>query len=554
VDAEVSGGVRGAGFPGGTSPRTLQGAARSALRAHGLDLALAAAGLAFASVSLAFPFGRDQGLYYFVGREWLQHGAIPYRDTFEQKTPGIFLLNALAILLFGENLWGIRVIELGCIAVLGLTCARLAVPRGQPVPAGLRGLSVLAAAILYFGFLDFWNTAQCELACSTAALGAVCAVLRVPRPERGAFVGGLLAGAALVMKPPAAVLVLLAGACAVSRAWSDGRDVRRVARASVLFAAGVALPVAVVLAYFAAKGALPALRDVLVGANAYYVTHERGVHGLGDVAERSHETYKAGEPLSALMLELLVAAVAVAAVRRDRGLLARHLLAAVACAAAYLGVLAQQKFYIYHWGLLAGPATLVGANLALDAIELARARLPSRAPSFAVLLFAANFVAAYGLTGKKANMWLEEAQVTAEWTLGRIDRDAFTRAFVSTFPAYSAYDGEQVALWLRAHTDPADEVAVRGMEPEIYAIAHRRYRGRFFWTPFLTEPSRAYRRDAFLAQDREQLDAFAPRWVVAMADETSGPDSPAYFAPMGYVERERLCGMVILEKGDASPR
>jgi hypothetical protein len=51
-----------------------------------------AAGLVVAIVlgvaSFVYPFGRDQGLYYYVGREWALRGAIPYRDVFDHKTPG----------------------------------------------------------------------------------------------------------------------------------------------------------------------------------------------------------------------------------------------------------------------------------------------------------------------------------------------------------------------------------------------------------------------------------------------------------------------------------
>src|SRR5215831_16775332 len=98
---------------------TLQGSivqrARNAIAAsRRVDLAIACLAILFAAVSLVLPFGRDQGLYFFVGREWLKHGAMPYRDTFEQKTPGIFFLHALAIALFGEHMSSIRILELSC--------------------------------------------------------------------------------------------------------------------------------------------------------------------------------------------------------------------------------------------------------------------------------------------------------------------------------------------------------------------------------------------------------------------------------------------------------
>ena len=54
-----------------------------------LDALLAAVGVLFGAASLAWPFGWDTSVHYYVGREWLLRGAIPYRDTFDHKTPGI---------------------------------------------------------------------------------------------------------------------------------------------------------------------------------------------------------------------------------------------------------------------------------------------------------------------------------------------------------------------------------------------------------------------------------------------------------------------------------
>src|SRR5579864_7791604 len=83
----------------------------------GLSMFLAAV---VALPSLAYPFGRDQGLYFYVGREWLLRGALPYRDLFEQKTPGIYVVHAACIALFGERVWGIRVADVVAVALIGV--------------------------------------------------------------------------------------------------------------------------------------------------------------------------------------------------------------------------------------------------------------------------------------------------------------------------------------------------------------------------------------------------------------------------------------------------
>ena len=510
-----------------------------------VDVVLGSLGVAFGAVLIGLPFGRDQGLYYFVGREWLKHGEMPYRDALEQKTPAIFFLHAFAIALFGEHMASIRVLEVACLIALGLVCARLTTPMGKAVPPGIRGASVLAAAVMYVGFFDFWDTAQCEIWCTTAALASACAAMRVAGERRAAIVAGILGGVALVFKPPGAPLVALAGAGLLQRVLkAPERRLRRAAWVSTMFGAAALAPGALVVVYFAAKGALPAMIDVLVGANAYYVQHERGVQTLSDVAQRSLYVYGRWNPLSSLLLAGLVAGVVVGLVRRDRALCERHGFALLACGAAVLGVLSQLKFYGYHWGLVVAPATLAASNGALDAVALVRWRMPRRGPVVAPVLFVTGLLGAFALTGRCAKGWLGEVTATKDWLTGRTDREDFARTFEVPSQSFKLHDYEQVGLWLRENTAPSDEIAVRGFEPEIYALAGRRYGGRFFWTSFLTDPRRGYRREEWLAQDHAQLLERKPRWVVAVAWVHQGPDAPEYFEAMGYVVRKQIFGSV----------
>ena len=147
--------------PGG---RSIAIARMRALREHiaisRADAILITLALLFGVASLAFPFAHDQGVHYYVGREWLQHGALPYRDTFDYKTPGIYLLYVALIAVFGEGMWPIRLAELACIVWLGWLCARIVDEKPR---SGRIGLSIFLASFAYYGFFNYWDTAQCEL-------------------------------------------------------------------------------------------------------------------------------------------------------------------------------------------------------------------------------------------------------------------------------------------------------------------------------------------------------------------------------------------------------
>lgn len=512
-----------------------------------VDVALAALGVAFGSVSLSFPFGRDQGAFFVVAREWLKRGAIPYRDAFEQKPPGIIAAHALSIALFGERMVSIRILELACVVALGVTCARLATPADDPVPPGVAGASVLAACVLYFGFFDFWNTGQCEIWCTTLALASACVATRARTERRALLAGGVLGGLALLFKPPAVFLVAFALAAAVAHAArGSGARARRIGRAALLFTAGGAIPVALVVAYFALVGGLPALIDVQIGANGYYLRHQTNVTSVFEALERMQGMYKLFEPVSALLLEASVIGLAVGVARRDRPMRDRHAAAFVAIACAAAGVLVQRKLYFYHWGLMVGPATLVAANVALDVVALARWRWPDRSSTLAAGLFAGNLVVAYALTGRAANKWGEEVIAACSWLAGRADDAAFGRSFDAPEVDYPFEEARETAAWLRDHTSPTDEVAVRGFDAEIYAMSGRRFHGRFYDTNFLADAHLAYRRDEWLREDRAAFEHDPPRWVVTRTDLPEPPDLPSTFLALGYVERAHIGGFVVL--------
>lgn len=507
-----------------------------------VDVILGALAFVFGLGSLWFPFGRDQGLYFYVAREWVRRGAIPYRDVLDHKTPGIYVLHALVIRVFGESMWGIRLADMLCVLALGHVAARLATPVGTAVPRGLRGLGHLVGAVLYFGYLNWWDTAQSEIWYSTLALGAMAAARHAKR-EVVALVGaGALAAAAMVMKPPSVWLVLLAVVAVVLRARAAGQGwPLRAARGVALFGAGAVGVLVAVFGYFGAHHALGAMRDIVIGANGYYVTHERGVDNVGDVIERTLDYLGHYQPFSTVGVFAILVGVVAAVARRDRRRLRRWVLASAVSAAAFLAVAMQQKFYMLHWGVMVGPATVVVTSVAAELVEadILPARLRAAAFAAAVLL-------GFALAGYHSRQWYDANKLVLRRVTGSVTRDEFARRFQFHDIGFDYRDSQDVGDWLRAHSQPDDLVAVRGFNPEIYAVAERRHAGRFFWTTFITQPARAYRRAEWLAEDRAALDQNRPRFAVVHGDVPEGPDSAAYFP--GYVRRYESGRFVVLER------
>jgi hypothetical protein len=106
---------------------------------------------------------------------------------------------------------------------------------------------------------------------------------------------------------------------------------------------------------------------------------------------------------------------------------------------------------------------------------------------------------------------------------------------------------ERVGLWLRSHSSMSDTVAVRGFQPEIYAIAQRRYAGRFLWTNFIVDDQRNMRKAEWRQEDLTALAQSNPRYVVTMA-QGGDIDKPPFFEALGYRKRLEDGALAVYER------
>lgn len=462
---------------------------------HRLDIALVLVAVALGVPSLWFPFGSDQAIHYYVGREWVLHGAIPYRDTFDYKTPGIFVVHALLIAVFGEQTWGIRLADLACTIVLGLLIARLVDQRRR----GMTGFVCFATSVLYYGYFSFWDTAQCELSATAFAIGSVVTA------RRSASAAGVLAGLTFLMKPPAVLLALPAVIACVRISW----------RQALAFVLAASVPVVATLVYFQRHSALHALSEVLVGADTQYVIGARRVSSPGELFTALVDIVSWFQPFGALLLGGAIAAVVAkraAAVPRAPVVLG---------GLALIAIVVQLKFYRYHFPLL------------LPALVLALAHVASIIPSLTIERATALVAILYAFAGPASRNWLADQRASLAFIAGSVTRAELAARFSAAWLAYNERDNEDAGAWLHAHTTADEPVIVRGFQPGVYVFARRHAPGRFFWTTPLVDPKRQFHRTEWLAEDDRAL-ATRPRFIVTR-DDAQGPDSPARFLSMGYV-------------------
>ncbi|WP_438023831.1 glycosyltransferase family 39 protein [Sorangium sp. So ce233] len=493
---------------------------------------------------LTYGYGRDQGIYAMVARAVLD-GGMPYRDAFDFKPPGIFLIYALARALFGPAQWGIRVLEVVGLAGMCFAMASLA---GRAFGDRRIGIVAAALAVLVHAQLDFWHTAQPE---SFGGMLTVFALLAAtprgragaPRPAPGAaalVASGALFGAAGLLKPPLAgggvvLAVALAapalaelarralhGGARVGQARPARHDEARgegqragaeVARAlegeparaaatapalvwaalrpALLVAAGGVLPVLACVAWFAAEGALGDLWEVLFVFTPHYTAlgwRDAGVlelawHGVSEWLVRYSGPLALG----------LCCLLALHPERRERagvallaGVIAMHL----------VGVVMQAKFFPYHYGAT-WPLTAMLAALGLWKAWERCARLGAKAlAALVAVLVATGF--ARSATKDLADDYIERCAerlallAAGARDLGRLDR-------LASVADVNAAANRAVAAWLRERVAPGRPVFVWGFEPVIYDLADRPPATRYLYNvPQRAAWARQEARDALM--------------------------------------------------------
>lgn len=450
-------------------------------------IAACLAGIVFLLLEiLTFGHGRDQGIYTVVARSVLE-GGMPYRDAWDFKPPGIFLLYALARLLFGSAQWGIRVLEVAGLALMAFGMVRLA---RRWWGSGTLGLLAATITILIHAQLDFWHTSQPE---SFGGMLTIAALLCVPRPgpaglpslttpkTRDWLLAGFLFGFAGLLKPP---LVGGAAIVALFPAWWDTdperptrerlKDAARaLVRPSLLLAAGGAIPIALCVAWFAARGALGDLHRVLFVFTPHYTA--LGWHGAAPTSMLYWSFTEWLQQYGSVPTVGLLLALGLGVGAREKPL---ALLALGVVFVHLVGVTMQGKFFPYHYGAT-WPLTALVAALGYHALfQRARARGALGLAGFFLLLLIVPFgrTATKDVPGSFLVRTQKRLSLAAEGFRNQRGLDE-----LASVADVNTVTNRAVAELLRTVV-PADRaVFVWGFEPSIYDMAGRAAASRYIY-------------------------------------------------------------------------
>ncbi|NUP11372.1 MAG: hypothetical protein HOW73_35445 [Polyangiaceae bacterium] len=438
--------------------------------------------VASAALVLTFDHGRDQSIYSLVAREILD-GRMPYRDAFDFKPPGIFLVYAFARALFGPAMVGIRILEVG--AMLGSAWGLV---RLSEIFFGRRNVGLYAAALAsqVHAQLDFWHTAQPETFGGTMTIwGLVLSARALDTTERrralGLWIGaGALFGASGLMKPPLAgagaviVFLVVARELVSKRSWSRS-DALRTWVPTLGMVVGGALPFAIVLSWFAAKGALHDLHEVLFVFTPEYTKISWEKQSVAPMAY-----YGFVEWLTSYSSALLAGMVCLLAFRPTRRELPA-VIAVLGCIFIHIaGIVMQGKFFPYHWGATF-PLTALIAALGLDkALTFSARRGPIAVGAFAVLFSIAAYTKCSAPNFGEGSFG-HRTKERLELLLSPPPDPVTAWDDLACIADVDAVQNRAVAKYVNEHTKPTDPLFVWGFECAIYDMADRPLATRYIY-------------------------------------------------------------------------
>jgi hypothetical protein len=509
---------------------------------------------------LTFSYGRDQGIYAVVG-DGVLHGKMPYKDLWDFKPPGIFLVYALAQGLFGRAMVSIRLLEVAGLIASVFGFMRLSETFVERRVVGLMGGAVAA---LLLAELEFWHTAQPEVFggyLTTAAL----VLTTSPTPARRkiwVWLGvGALFGLAFLFKPPLGGGAIVCAAYIATREQKRSGSTQRALYTLLAIGAAALLPIGLCALWFVARGAWPALHWTLFEFTPGYTT--LGWEGRQAATMLYFALEEAFFKFSALAAAGVLAMAAITPLHsRERegsflvlGVLAMQL----------AGVAMQGKFFPYHY---AASLQLIGFLAGLGLYKLWRRCISGGLGGG--LAFASFVVIATDMRAATRDLpqyFRERAWLRLQYAL-RIppytSREALDRE-CSYVADYNLIADRDVALEVRSRTSSADPIFVWGFEPAIYWLAERKPSSRFIYdVPQRTEWQRGYARAELLHDLAERPPALiivqhndvfpaVTGHLLDSHDELPGFPELSHIVESDYVYLKRIEDFDLYERKSAAP-
>ncbi|MCD4699268.1 MAG: glycosyltransferase family 39 protein, partial [Phycisphaerae bacterium] len=449
----------------------IETAPRPAYRGAVVALIALAVAVVAGVACFAANMGADEGIWNCLGLAWVRYDQVPYRDIVDDKTPGIFILFAASVKLFGVNVWFPRL--LGCLATVAGSLVVYRIARNLlDYRAGIFAMGLFGLSMSWW-LMDGPFAAQTETFMVLFELLAVLALIAAQRARRarqslaGMFAAGLAIGFAISFKQ-----IAIFSAAGLFLFYLCVRKRGRFLADSVLACAGVLVAVGISLIPLLAGGV--GVWEYIQGAWLVYFGPV-AVSYSTSAADRVGGFVRAWLQTGMIMWAPLLCLFAFQN-RRARAVGVPVAGIGLWVLFDFMGVNTSGNYYGHQFKQVVAPLAIAsGIAISLLIRRFARSKSQSRWLGICALATIAIFFLPY---------------------------ESLRRALISGPP--EDYP-RMLGAWVRDRTDPDDYVFVAGDSgsggTQVLAYSHRPAASRyFFWTFLALQPARRTVLDDFAAR------------------------------------------------------
>lgn len=442
-------------------------------------------GAVIGSVSLTYPFGRDQAIYAYAGKLILE-GKMNYLYTFDLKPPGIHFLFAFIQLISSESMLNARIFDIIWQSTTALLIFLCSVKL-----TGEKRISLIISLFYIFLYFrqDYWHTLQTDGSLNLFFVLSV--LLLLVNYDSHSFVRIFLAGItialALLIKYTIIVFIpLIILAFLIDKRYLFSLRLKNIA----VYFVGIALIGLITLAVYYFTGALQAFWDIQFVQTPLYtkIAYETEIPGFISSQVFKLFLFSVYSPF----IWLSVFSVIYSILKKNFEF--KYLIIYFWIFASLFSLIIQWKFYNYHF-LVIIPAILLGSAMGLSGIKSVFS-----AKRFVFPAIAAVFVIGVVFFGMKP--YFLSYQSVYSYVSGRTTLENEYTANGFTSDSVFMYGKTIKAVeFIKNNTKPEDKIYVWGFDPLVYYLSGRKCSSRFIYNfPLLWKGENAQFRSEFINQ------------------------------------------------------
>ncbi len=444
----------------------------------------------FSYPSLYYPFGTDQGIFAYMARIINQGGTL-YKDAWDIKPPGIYLLYALGMRIFGDSMVAIRVFDFVFTILNALLIFYFVKKLFNPHSAFISAFFYS----FYYYVNDFWTLAQVENFLNFFILISFLLLYFGLHKSKQPYIllAGMFSGLTIWFKQISLFFPLLSLYLIVYYNLKIKKS-QNITRHLILFAIGGLSISFAFLIYLIITGSFSEfLYTVFVWDRHYGALVYKGglLKFLNAISVPLVYFFNYHLPFVVLAFIGLIVAIIK---RKESG----HYFILIYSLASLLYLITQGKLFYYHWVVCYVPMSILIGNLFYLLIKNYRKLYPIAVIIVALILIYIYTIQKYTFSFKFLSLYKKGIFTEREYN-GKFG--AYGKMEPGHFSIQATYE---LSDYIKSHTNENDKILIFSFSSLPYYLSEREAPTRFFFNvPVIVRWARKDWREGFINDLKE---------------------------------------------------